>query len=264
MVRIKRELPNLKRSGEFHLAVQFGWVPVLKSVQNFVLAQSKGQKRLDQLIRDEGRSIRRRAELTPPYAHTVYTEDYTAETSFSPYGFSPSLSYWEWSGDGTKKAFGTKRWELKSRVWAVGRFRYLLPPGPRNVTWTRTMRRRLMGSRVTPSTVYNLMPWSWLVDYFTDLGEFVEAVSPGVADRLIADYCYVMQEIVDESTHIQNAWVTPNIDSEFPSELISATSKSRYVSKIRVSGTPFGFGVKQSDLSLHQLGILGALGLSRI
>lgn len=254
---------ELRRRGEFHLAVQFGWLPILKSAQNFVQAQSRGQKRLNQLIRDEGRNIRRRTEL-PNLGSSVEVTEQIGSQPWSVTGMYPTFSSYNYAGNG-ERSFSSTRLELYSRVWAVGSFRYLLPPGPRDVPWTRNMRRRLMGSRITPSTLYELMPWSWLIDYFTNLGDFVEAVSGGVADNLVSNYCFIMSNIGQKATVTATEYITPGLPKGgLPSKAITAVTTKELDYKYRVSGSPFGFGVTQGSLTPHQLGILGALGLSRL
>lgn len=254
---------ELKRRGEFHLAVQFGWLPILKSAQNLVQAQSKGQKRLNQLIRDEGRNIRRRTEL-PNLGNTSETRFERGSQAWAILGFSPTFPSYNYGQNG-ERSFHTIRDELYSRVWAVGSFRYLLPPGPRDVPWTRKMRRRLMGSRVTPSTLYELMPWSWLIDYFSTLGDFIQATSAGVADNLVCNYAFVMSTVGQRTTVDATQYITPGQPKVgLPSIPVNAVTTWDHSVKTRVASTPFGFGVTQESLTPHQLGILGALGLSRI
>ena len=126
------------------------------------------------------------------------------------------------------------------------------------------MLRRLLGSRVTPDVVYNLMPWSWLVDYFTDLGHFIQAVSPGVADRLAADYAYVMQ--TDIWTRTREGLVVVQGSKKEDSQYIELTASTTLadVRKMRHRASPFGWGVSQDSLTPKQLAILGALGLSKL
>jgi hypothetical protein len=153
--------------------------------------------------------------------------------------------------------------KIDKKTWGVGKFRYLLPPGPRNVAWTRKMVRRIMGARVTPDMVYQIMPWSWLADYFTGLGDFIKAVSPGVADRLICDYAYLMTTEVREATTECSQTFYANKKGD-QAHTVRASCTIRDTLKMRRVASPFGWGLKDSDLSAHQVAILGALGLSRM
>lgn len=126
------------------------------------------------------------------------------------------------------------------------------------------MLRRIMGSRVTPDTIYNLMPWTWLVDYFTDLGQFVQAISPGVADRLAADYAYSMKTEQWTETREANSVFQGALANN--TKYVEAVCYSSVVDtcKRRRRASPFGWGVKQESLTPKQLAILGALGLSKL
>lgn len=247
---------------EFHLALQFGWAPIVRSMLSAIKVHQNQQKRLSQLIRDEGRSIRRRTELhvDPGSSHVETVKLTPTQRVLAPNLYYMSYHY------GDKPWYRTTRTWHKTRAWAVARFRYLLPPGPRDVNWTKRMNRRLWGAYVTPSTVWNIMPWSWLADYFVSAGDFLEATSGGVTDCLIMEYCYLMMEQTQYYETEQNQWVLLDAggDYQFTPGEVKATDWSTVTIKCRIRGSPFGWGVKQSDLSAHQLGILGALGLSRI
>lgn len=139
---------------------------------------------------------------------------------------------------------------------------YHLPPGPQDADWKKMMNRRIMGAIVSPREVYQLMPWSWLIDYFVDLGQFVDAVSPGVADRLAADYCYIMETETYTGTVQGSGTVRTSSDGQ--TEVVRSSNFRRTNSKVRHEGSPFGWGVNPNNLSLSQQAILGALGLSRL
>jgi hypothetical protein len=107
------------------------------------------------------------------------------------------------------------------------------------------------------------MPWSWLVDYFADVGTFMSAVSPGVADRLASRMCFVMRTV--EYKTFSTGSVTVQTGNDFGDlKTLSASYETIATYKGRYAATPFGFGFKQTDLSESQVAILGALGLSRL
>lgn len=248
--------------GNFHLAVQFGWLPIVRSIQSYITAQRGLQKRLAQSIRDEGRNIRRRTVLPGGVNDTTTKIEFHNPTwrVMHPMLYYMSYNY------GNRIWWSKLKQEYRTRSWAVASFRYLLPPGPRDVQWTSRMNRRLMGYYVTPSTVWNLMPWSWLADYFGTAGDFLQATSEGAFDSLVMNYGYMMTTQEQVTTAEQNQWVNLDAggDYEVAAGEVVASTVTRAVIKVRIVGTPFGFGVKQGDLSAHQLGILGALGLSKL
>lgn len=125
------------------------------------------------------------------------------------------------------------------------------------------MMRRIMGQRITARELYNAIPWSWLADYFTDLGHFVTATSPGVADRLVADYAYLMSHVQWKATTERTQEVRTSSNGSSKTRIASSAKTVRTI-KMRVRASPFGFGLSQNDLTPHQASILGALGISRI
>lgn len=242
----------LSKTAQWHLALSFGWLPILSDIRNFIRAREGLDKKLKQLIRDAERPVRRERTLydgsSQGYRHTI-----VHPTPYNP-NMWPSLPVYAY---GVGNAITTGSEDYNDKYWAVAQWRYFLPPGPRDETWNRKMRRRVMGGRITPDALYAVMPWSWLVDYFFDVGNFVDATSSGVADLVYYDYCYVMQ--------------TANFTTQVACSQVLADGKTYTASvthvngwKSRVVGSLFGFGVKQSDLSLRQLAILGALGFSRL
>lgn len=252
--RRRRGRSQLSAAGQYYLAINFGYLPLLRDIRNFVKAQRGSQRRLDQLIRDNGRPIRRRAKIS---ASSVTTNSYSLSEANS--NMVPVLVTQCYASGGTREIVRRTTREL---CWAAGRFRYLLPRGPRTVAWRRKMLRRIMGGRITPSALYQVIPWSWLADYFTDLGQFIDAVSPGVADRLVADYAYIMNHLEWETITERSQYVYT--DSSGAKGIVACKATSLRTIKMRVNASPFGFGLKQGDLSSGQVAILGALGLSRL
>lgn len=263
----KRKKSELSKSGQFYLAAQFGYIPLLRDIQNYVKAQKNAQKRLDQLYRDAGKPVRRRTTLKNSASENA---SYGLQSGYT--GGSTALNFLQPTFVtqcyvDTKSSGKTTRYVRNVRTWAEGSFAYMLPPGPRNVVWTRKMMRRIMGKRVTPADLYQVMPWSWLNDYFTTLGEVIKAVSPGVADRLYCNYAYIMQTKEWTTTTVATTTIAANgakAGEGYQTHQVSASMTTQHISKCRVAASPFGWGLKQSDLNGSQLAILGALGLSRL
>lgn len=262
-VRDRSGRSSMSRAGEWYLAIEFGWLPLLNDIQDFSRTQAREQDIIKQLIKDEGKPIRRSRNL-PNYwgdqgdGKTVtnswqYAGGHPWNTHMSPtlvtqaYGKAPERTNYE-------------SWHI-ARTWAEGQFRYLLPPGPRTVDWTKKIRSRIYGFRPTPSVVYNAMPWTWLADYFTGLGDFIDSTSGGVEDQLITDYFFVMSHMEWGMSTEASQSVMVGEDAE---QTVTSTKTHKWVIKSRVPASPFGFGVKDSDLSPKQVAILGALGLSKL
>jgi hypothetical protein len=254
-----RELPKMLRqrfsfdlmsAGNYWLALKFGWEPLWRDVRNLVTTQRQAQAYLRQLLRDNGKPIRRRITLLSDSSST--SQLFTGYNSFYPQ-FSKGFYV------GVPVRLDTTT--VTDTIWASARFRYWLPQGsPRDIYWTRKMLSRIYGLHLRPSVVYNAIPWTWMIDWFSGLGDAVSNLDSGVADRLAADYIYVMREKKTERV----SQATGNFKTSTGSVSLSAVSTGEQVTKSRVRGSPFGFGITESSLSPMQWSILGALGMSRL
>lgn len=252
----------ISRTAQYYLALKFGWLPLLSDIRNFVKAQRSKQKRLDQLIRDAGRSVHRKCSLNDSnnIGRVPNSDVFTPIPNGYGAGYYPTHVTQCYTGTGYRKQW----WTQTARTWGEGSFRYFLPPGPKTVAWKAKMLRRIMGQRVTPSMVYNVIPWSWLVDYFTSLGDFIDATSSGVSDRLVADYAYLMREEHYRSDEEKQGMSYSDVKMLSAPNVIMMSAWSDTCTKGRVRASPFGWGINQNSLSSTQLAILGALGLSRL
>jgi len=249
--QLREGLSNLKELSNWWLALQFGWKPLLMDIFSIVDLQRKQQKIINQLLRDNGKPVRRRIVLADNMSNPTITEG-------ENWGyFYPGFT------TGYMKSNPKFRQSEYTReiVWASARFRYWLPPGTPDVIYRQKLLRGLYGLNIAPSTVWNLMPWSWLADWFTTVGDSLENLEAGVADRLAADYFYVMMKasrVIERSSNYEFAdkWGNP--------VKTHGTARSEGFHKIRGVGDPFGWRINESSLSGMQLSILGALGMSRL
>ncbi len=253
----------VSRTAQYYLALKFGWLPLLSDIRNFVEAQRTKQKRLDQLIRDNGRPVRRKCTDIRDPGNTGRDPAYDFFGAV-PNGYGANYAPVHVTQCYTGWGYVREHVDKTSRIWAEGSFQYFLPPGPQTVAWKKKMLRRIMGQRVTPLMVYNIIPWSWLVDYFADLGKFIEATSSGVSDRLVANYAYLMQE-THWTRHTEKQGMTySDVSGGNKPNVITMSSSTDVISKGRSRASPFGWGFNQNSLTPTQVAILGALGLSRL
>jgi len=249
----------LSRAGKYHLAIQFGFMPLLNDIVSSAKAYVGAHKRAKQLLRDNGRWVRRRANLTPKPS-----EEYTSE-SYTPHSGPNNPNMWPYFvtqcyGGGYAGTHVVVKRQVE--VWAVGKCKYFLPDTlTEHKSFGKLMRRIHSDTTITPELLYNLIPWSWLVDYFTRVGDLFEALSGGIADRIVFDYAYVMRKVV----HDRRIWAHQYMYfSATNTGMVTATYSKVGTLKSRVGASPFGFGLKEQDLTPAQWGILGALGLSRL
>jgi hypothetical protein len=123
--------------------------------------------------------------------------------------------------------------------------------------------RLLYGLELTPETLWNLAPWSWLVDWFANVGPILSNVSAFQSDNLVLKYGYVMENVT--RTYARTNWmgvVNPST-TVYVNHPARVYDKFFVETKTRVKATPYGFGLNTTAFTDRQWTILGALGLTR-
>lgn len=241
----------LRNIGNYYLGLKFGWEPLLRDIRNLISTQKRMQDRINQLLRDNGRPVRRRITIAE---NVTIDEDITASNYDS---ILPIFNTRYYPMEGGHRTIT----RTIDRIWASARFRYWLPGGSRDVNYRRKLMFNLYGLTPTPSVIYNMVPWSWLVDWFSNTGDILSNMDSGVADRLAADYFYVMRERKTIREHTAFQWYYDQIMNPIRH---STSGTSEAFVKTRLPGDPFGWNTSEDSLSSMQLSILGALGLSRL
>lgn len=259
---LKRRHLKLKDVGKAYLGLQFGWVPFLHDLQDLYHTVNAIDSRIQQIVRDNGRPIRRKCTLRKN------VESHT--NKYGPYGMSiPAYG----TLDGNPDAFSSY-WDRAvtvskyDRIWASGQFRYYLPGELRSVNWPSSAVRALFDAQITPALLWEVMPYSWLIDWFADVDSLIRNWQSNGMAELLTDYCYLMRH-QRQVTQVVARVPQRSIQSSFPGAPFVRTSALNLQTSIieerkeRIAASPFGFGLHLNDLSVKQAMILGALGLSR-
>jgi len=249
MLRQRLSHNGLKDMANYWLALKFGWEPLLRDLRDMVMVQSKIQKHIDFILRNAGKPVHRRVQL-------YEWINVPSSTHFAGSGMTPGFA-----SQPTSQARYTLSDYDRTEIWASASFRFWLPEGMSPVQYRRKLWKELMGLTPRPSVVWKAMPWSWLIDWFGNVGNVISNLEAGAADRLAADWFYLMGRTV--RTRTCHAEATYNgIDNQPVRVSVDGTFEATW--KRRLRGDPFGFGTKPGDLSPMQLSILGALGASRL
>jgi len=113
------------KAGDWHLAIQFGWLPILSDIQKFIQAQQVLDKRLRWMIRNEGKPIKVSSKVDD---QSLSNFDFTVShgTPYNPNMF-PSLVVYAYEGGVSSTRFMQ---ETVLKTWFEGQCRFLLPSGP--------------------------------------------------------------------------------------------------------------------------------------
>jgi hypothetical protein len=153
--------------------------------------------------------------------------------------------------------------EIQSHAYAVGRFRYYLPEFDASKpeyfsAWNTGMRQlTLYGMRVSPSNVYRAIPWTWAIDWVTNVGDHVDFLSDMATDSVACDYLFVMQHVTKTMKVHQ---ILPFKFSGLQELTFSRVIETKQRQK---GGGPYGFSLTWDQLTPRQVAIAGALGIRR-
>lgn len=238
-----------KRGAGEYLNWEFGLKPLMNDLFAAADAVRDSEKMIAQLLRDSGRPVRRRYEF--PVTETVEL----SRSSQKVLAY-PSLGVMATGSE----AYLEKSRKTTTRRWFSGCYTYHIEMGSDTLSRLRQQEQlasRLYGLRINPDLLWNLAPWSWLVDWISNLGDMINNLSAFSRDGLVLRYGYIMMEstIVDTYTH-------PGLrfGSGFTGPLIQEFGT---VVKQRERATPFGFGLNTSGFTPRQWAILAALGITR-
>jgi len=245
---------DTKAWGDYYLAVNFGWIPLLSDIRQFTHNLFTYEEQLKQLLRDEGKPVRRKFKMS---SHSFRnSEGPVRGTSYS--AFQHGMVTGVYAGVPSFEDTLT----YGRDVWFSGQFRYHLPGGDRDWRWKRAMYLRIIAGNPSPATVWNAIPWTWLVDHFSNIGDVISNLDNGLADNLAADYAFLMQK-----KYITYKRTATGLFNKFGGGVESASATTFIISesKERTIVDPFGPSFSGlSSLGDKQLSILGALGMSNL
>lgn len=237
-----------KAAANHWLGLQFGWKPFVSDLRKFYSTYKKLDKTLAFLKRNNGKWIRRHGtvveESEPPEVLATYTTDRV-------YPVLGTAMFPQYPTRGQSKFS-----RITSRkVWYSASYRYWVP-NIESGQWRKDAARKLFGLELTPVIAWELLPWSWLGDWFTNAGDVIaNYCGPSAVDNLVAKYAYLMGTVSTNLRLSSTVATNPPVTVEWDFELERKT---------RSEANPFGFGVTYDSLDARQWSILGALGLTRL
>lgn len=116
-----------------------------------------------------------------------------------------------------------------------------------------------------PALGWDLLPYSWLIDWFTNLGASLNnAYTYGSQPGMISsDYIWAtsrVQAITHLNFGLDGVWLSQSGGTQ---ARYSGHPRTVSTAKTRFQANPFGFGLDLSGLNASQVAILAALGLAK-
>lgn len=240
----KRGCRYYKDLGDKYLQHQFGWKPFVKDLTDSLKVYKQMDIQLEKMQKHNNKWLRRGDVIN-------------RSTSFSV----TSAKVFPTNYLTVNSVVGSR--ETYEKTWFDGAFRYYIP-GLTNGTWGKLrLARKLFGVELTPSLVYELVPWTWLADWFSNVGDVVSNYTSVTEENMCAKYAYMMRHTrnVTRCTASITGRLLENNVNKYQTDVASSEFISEM--KTRVGADPFGFDSHLADFSAYQLSILGALGVSR-
>lgn len=151
--------------GSSYLNYRFGWVQFvrdLKVLAELTTSVERRMRELQSLSKHGG--LRRRIDLFAD-SNTKFTQQVVAASSFGVTSYMTKRSQY------SIRIWGSVRWactkDFEDEIKAMGAFNVAL-------------KQVLDLEALDPETLWNLVPFSWLVDYFVDIGTYLGANEGGV------------------------------------------------------------------------------------
>jgi hypothetical protein len=253
-VQLYRNLTKLsvKDVGNLHLNIQFGWKQVLEAVFDMLQTPTRVAKEINYLLKRRGLATSFRSKMkfldgmsfVPTFGYNFMANETNLVT------YPPS---------------GGREAELRCVINAVVNFPNLDVPRLREELYSK-----FMGASLRPDDVYNLVPWTWLIDWFAGAGRYIDLIDTVNTDRFLINYGFLTYQSSGSVTGNMKVNVVGNYSFIMPGSSVgwSQTETQSYSPKlvfkhtIRKDLSSYS-GMKNSTtltgVSGSQLAILGAL-----
>jgi len=222
----------LKKGAGAYLTYQFGWKPLISDVKKLMDFQGRVNRKINELhsLYENGGIHRRR---------TISNDSVSAQSSYTATGLHVTSV-------NLKKSTVTRR-----QRWATTRFVPTTLPPRDESDYRRRAIQIVLGMDLSPSTAWQLMPWSWLIDWFGNVGDYLVQFNNTCPVRATPPCVMTYTQTIE--THIRN-------DSE--KNLLGGDCVKQYETKIRSIAVPT-LSATIPFLTDRQLSILGALAITR-
>jgi hypothetical protein len=221
-----------------NLSWQFGWKPLIGDLTKLLNFQSMTMRRVKELERLQSKSgLRRRVTLQKDAKKEVI-----GTQTIESFGISSTARVVDWHA---RKVWGTIRW--RPNVGAM----------PQTDEERHSLARRIslgLHHGSIAAQVWEAIPWSWLIDWFANVQDFIEAQDNSIGH--IVGPVHIMSTTRSTRSYeilTQNDWVSLS-----SSPWMSRDQKERFlgVSPSLTASLPF--------LNAGQLSILGSLATLRL
>lgn len=253
-----RDLPSLfknvgddifKYGANEYLKAQYGWRPLIKDLRNFFKVVNLVDKRMRNLER-----LNKDKMLRLPYRNknpevTLGAASYTEMRDMFP-GWQVELD--------TQVSWRTSRWATVAFATEVPENLVTLPSKD---TLAR-VNQALYGGVVDGATLWQLMPWSWLFDWSSNVGDFL-AANRNVVGAKVTDITVMESSDVASTTNLVDWHSVGGIHRPSSSQSAGVTLQVRKTRFPEMSPSVITRGDVDIMFDTFKLPILTALAIQR-
>jgi len=247
-----------RKAGQEYLNVEFGWNPLINDVRSFAAGVAMMGNLQKQFFQNGGKDIRRRYS----FPTQVTTVDSSVPLALKAAGGPFDLSIQDLAVAGQRDGAVTRSRRTTVDRWFSGAFTYHAPPEFFGDTGEHIAHaEEILGLDLNPEVLWQLAPWSWAADWFSNIGDVVNNLNNYSSYGQVLRRGYIMEHTVvrDVYSYVGKVGFDPT-KVNFTGHPVSFVVCSE--TKIRRRATPFGFGVSLSSLTPTQIAIMAALGLT--
>jgi len=265
----------LKAVGDDYLNLTFGWIPFLSDLisagealagATTALLGPRGPVHRE---RYEGEtSTERSGKVTgssiqaTSWAFPIVDPNNTSEMYpfLQKMGAPANVHLHDPLGTANLSMFGDVMWSERTTKnrWFEGSYTFIPKIGFNPDSYFERL-EALIDPQITPSVLWELAPWSWLVDWFVKLGDTIAANEVASDNRIISNYAYAMESVQIQRRSFFTGLTSFNYAG--PSSIVRQWTST---GKRRIRANPYGFkSMTTAGLNPTQWTILAALGLSR-
>jgi hypothetical protein len=253
-------------AGANYLEAQFGWVPLINDITKLSNVMKNQTRLIQQYVKSSGVRLKRRLDFPSPA--TSEHEQYTSLPR-------PIVGITRSPYDGYGTTHLTTTYDRK--VWFEGCYTYPVPSLEgvgleENILRNNELRQYLYGTDITPAVLWQIAPWSWAIDWFSNVGDLTKNFSELADGGLTLEYAYMMETQTKSSTYLQTQKFIEQADPSEWYQTVPLELSGQYVTtsqtfsstmKQRVAVGPYNLGAAWEGLSPYQASIAGALAFAR-
>lgn len=218
------------------LAYQFGWKPLLSDIKKLVDFQVDTARRVDELNRlYSSGGLKRRIQLG--------TEQSSKRIIRHPVSSQGKYLTVDGHANSVRKSWATMRFVPQPGT---------IPPATDKAKLMLAI-RATYGLTVDISTAWELLPWSWMIDWFSNVGDYLQTTR-NIVGADLASSCIMVHT---RQSCTMEAVSEPGLTGGDHSYVIE--TKHRSVNPMAIPEIDLGFGINP-----YRASILGALAVNRV